>query len=136
MNGIWSPGLLLEFIDEWKLFNSSGIVPNAFYDIITNNSGADFSLPIDNAIVTFVHQHIEALNTIKEDTTITDEQLRKDKIAEQLSLFLKELEEKTPLLTAIEGNLSNPDDLSLKAAIENYLGEKIRKRCSYLLAKR
>jgi hypothetical protein len=135
MNGIWSPGLLLEFIDEWKLFNSSGIVPNAFYDIITNNSGADFSLPIDNAIVTFVHQHIEALNTIKEDTTITDEQLRKDKIAEQLSLFLKELEEKTPLLTAIEGNLSNPDDLSLKAAIENYLGEKNKETLLLLTGK-
>jgi len=119
----WTPEKLSEFLDQWKVFKSTGINSIEFKGYFNAASDEEYTIPVDYRLVKAVTDCTRELIVIN-NNTVTGEEDRKVQSTQKIKEFLQTLSNNRALTEALSGALSNPPDIAVKTVVENYLGEK------------
>lgn len=121
VDGDWTTTSILEFLEDWNLFKSSGIASDNYQLLLNTKVGSDYKLPVDGNLVGVFSGHLNALQVIK---AITDGDQQKTQLNARIELTIQSLTSIKIVLQDITVKLTHPDDLVLKANVEGYLGEE------------
>ena len=115
-NGVWSPDVFNELLDDWNFFKSTKVPVEQYKTIVSGNNEASYILPIDETLIATIAPYISIIETITTDSSLNKDQQTKD----QVRLFSDSLKGNAALMSALSAKLIQKDDIVIKTAIESF----------------